>query len=98
MGEGVVGGPAGSTGPTAGAPSSPPQMVAATASASANNEAIEKLEVILGHPFLRAPGDVFLSEMMGMAHWLLNQVRDVLHRERGTSMMSGGASCYGFSC
>jgi hypothetical protein len=40
-------------------------------------------EVILGHPTLRAPGDVSLDEAMGMARWVLTQAQNVLHRERG---------------
>jgi hypothetical protein len=42
------------TGPAVGAPSSPPQMVAATASVGTNDNAIEEPEVIMGHPSLRA--------------------------------------------
>jgi hypothetical protein len=30
-------------------------------------------EVILGHPTVRAPGDVSLDEAMGIAHWALTQ-------------------------
>jgi hypothetical protein len=58
-------------------------MVATTASAGADDDAIEELEVILGHPFLKASGDVSLFEAMGAAHWMLIQTHDVLHRDRG---------------
>jgi hypothetical protein len=67
--EAAAGDPTASTGPAVGAPSSPPQMVAATASTGANNNAIEEPEVSL-------------SMAMGMAHFALNQVHNVLHRER----------------
>jgi hypothetical protein len=40
-------------------------------------------EVILGHPTLRAPGDVSLDEAMGTAHWTLTQAQNVLHWESG---------------
>jgi hypothetical protein len=55
---------------------------ATTASAGADNDAVEEHEVILGHPILRVSGDVSLFEAMGMAHWALKQVHDVLHQER----------------
>jgi hypothetical protein len=58
-------------------------MVATTASAGADDDAIEELEVILGHPFLKASGDVSLFKAMGAAHWMLIQTHDVLHRDRG---------------
>jgi hypothetical protein len=57
--EAAAGDPAASTGPAVGAPSSLPQMVAATASTCANNNAIEEPEVSL-------------SMAMGMAHFALN--------------------------
>jgi hypothetical protein len=57
-------------------------MGAATALVGADDDAAEELEVILGHPILRAPGDVSLSKAMGTTHWVLNQVHGVLHRER----------------
>jgi hypothetical protein len=84
MGGVAIGGPTGSIGPTVGEPSSPPQMVAATAPGGADDDAIEEPEVILGHPVLRAPEDVSLSKAMGMTHWALNQVHDMLHQDRGT--------------
>jgi hypothetical protein len=42
-----------------------------------------ELEVILGHPMLRAPGDVSLDEAMGTARWVLTQAQNVLRRESG---------------
>jgi hypothetical protein len=72
MCEVAVSGPTGLTGLTASAPSSPPQMAAATTSVGADDDTIEEPEVILGHPILRAPGDVSLSEAMGTTHWALN--------------------------
>jgi hypothetical protein len=44
---------------------------------------MEEPKVILGHPILRAPGDVSLDEAMGMAHWAVNQAQGMLHWERG---------------
>jgi hypothetical protein len=44
---------------------------------------MEEPKVILGHPILRAPGDVSLDEVMGMAHWAVNQAQGVLRWERG---------------
>jgi hypothetical protein len=49
-----------------------------TATAGADDDDADELEVILRHPILRAPGDASLSEAMGMAHWALNQAHDVL--------------------
>jgi hypothetical protein len=40
-------------------------------------------EVILGHPTLRAPGDISLDEAMGTAHWALTQAQNVLRWESG---------------
>jgi hypothetical protein len=40
-------------------------------------------EIILGHPTLRAPGDVSLDEAMGTAYWALTQAQNVLYQERG---------------
>jgi hypothetical protein len=57
-------------------------VVTATTSVGANDDAIEEHEVILGHPILRAPRDVSLSEAMGTTHWALNQVHNVLRWER----------------
>jgi predicted HTH domain antitoxin len=74
--------PAASTGPTAGALSSAPQMAAATASAGADDNTVEDPKVTMGHPGLRVPGAVSLSEVMGLSHFVLNQVHDVLRRER----------------
>jgi hypothetical protein len=82
MGNTAIGGPTGSIGPMAGAPSSPPKVAAATTSVGADDNAIKEPKVILGHSILRAPGDVSLSEALGMAHWVLNQVHDVLRQER----------------
>jgi hypothetical protein len=58
-------------------------MGAASTSAVASNDIVEELEVIHGHPLLRAPGDVSLDEAMGTAPWALNQAQEVVHRERG---------------
>jgi hypothetical protein len=82
MSEAAASDPAASTSPANGAPSSSPRMAAATASAGDDDNAIEEPEVIIGHPSLRAPGAISLSEAMGTTHFVLNQVHDVLHRER----------------
>jgi hypothetical protein len=42
-----------------------------------------ELDIILGHPTLRIPGDVSLDEAMGMARRVLNQAQNMLHRESG---------------
>jgi hypothetical protein len=47
-----------------------------------NDDTVEEPEVILGHPVIRASGDVSLSKVMGTTHWVLNEAHDVLHRER----------------
>jgi hypothetical protein len=52
----TAGDPAVLAGPTANAPSSPPQMVAATGSGGADGNALEEPKVIMWHPGLRAPG------------------------------------------
>jgi hypothetical protein len=52
--------PATSTGSTAGAPPSPPHMAAAATSMGTDDNAVEKPEVIMGHPGLRALGIVSL--------------------------------------
>jgi hypothetical protein len=69
------------TGSVAGAPPSTPHMVAATTSTSTDDNAIKEPEVIMGHPGLRMPGTVSLSEAMGTTHFVLNQAHDVLRRE-----------------
>jgi hypothetical protein len=68
-------GPVPLSGPAAGAPLSPPRMVV-------NNNAVKELEVSLGHRPVGAMGDVSLSNAMSTTHFALNQVHDVLHRER----------------
>jgi hypothetical protein len=78
----AAGDPAASAGPMAGAPPSPPRMAATTSSMSADDNVVEEPEVIMGHPDLRAPGTISLFEVMGMTHFALNQVHDVLHQER----------------
>jgi hypothetical protein len=78
----AAGDPVASTGPAARAPSSPPCMVAATASMGADDNAVEEPEVIMGHPDLRVLGTVSLSEAMGTTHFALNQAHNVLHQER----------------
>jgi hypothetical protein len=80
--EAVAGDPAPSTGPAASAPSSPPQMVAATTSVGTDDNIIKETEVIMRQLGLRALGIVSLSEAMGTTHFVLNQAHDVLCRER----------------
>jgi hypothetical protein len=46
----------------------------------------------MGHPGLMVPGAVSLSEAMGTTHFVLNQVHDVLRREREASTKSGCTS------
>jgi hypothetical protein len=72
MSEAAAGDPTTSTSPTAGAPSSPPQMVAATASTGTDDNTIEEHEVIMGHLGLRASAAISLFEVMGMTHFALN--------------------------
>jgi hypothetical protein len=57
-------------------------MAAAPSSAGNDDNAVEETEVVMGHPGLRAPGDVSLSKVMGITHFGLHQVRDVVYRER----------------
>jgi hypothetical protein len=57
-------------------------MAAATTSAGADDNTVEESEVIMGHLGLRAPGTISLFEVMGTPHFVLNQVHDVLRRER----------------
>jgi hypothetical protein len=64
--------PASSAGPSGGASSS---------TKAADDGGAMELEVILGHPTLRAPGDVSLDEAMGTARWVLTQAQNVLRRE-----------------
>jgi hypothetical protein len=80
--EAAGGNPATSTVSVACAPSSPPQMAAATASTGANDNAVEEPMVIMGHPGFRAVGAVSLSEVMVTSHFVLNQTHDVLCQER----------------
>jgi hypothetical protein len=69
----------------AGDPVGPTGLAGGTSSSTvvANDGATVESEAILGHPTLRAPGDVSLDEAMGMAHWALTQAQNVLHRESG---------------
>jgi hypothetical protein len=56
----------------------------------ADDDSTVEPEVILGHPMLRAPGDVSFDEAMGMARWALTQAQNVLHQEldsAGTKML-----------
>jgi hypothetical protein len=53
-------------------------MGVATTSVVAGDDIVEEPEVILGHPLLRAPGDVSLDKAMGTAHWTLIQAQEVL--------------------
>jgi hypothetical protein len=71
-----------STGPVAGALPSPPQMAAATASAGADDNAVEEPEVIMGHPSLWVLGAISLSEVMDTTHFVLNKAHVVLRWER----------------
>jgi hypothetical protein len=74
---------ASSSGPTI-SPSSPqPQVVAASALAGVDDNITNEPEAVLGHPLLRALGDVSLDEEMGTVYWALNQAQDVLRRESG---------------
>jgi hypothetical protein len=47
-------------------------MVAAIALTGADDNTIEKPKVIMGHPGLRVPRTVPLSEVMGTTHFVLN--------------------------
>jgi hypothetical protein len=78
----AAGDPATLTGSTAGAPPSPPHMEAATTLTVTNDNIVEAPKVNMGHPGLRASRTVSLSEVMGTAHFSLNQAHDVLHRKR----------------
>jgi hypothetical protein len=68
MGEVAIESPVAPIGPLIGTSSLHPQMGAATTLAIADDDIVEGPEVALGHPLLRAPGDVSLDEAMGMAH------------------------------
>jgi hypothetical protein len=57
------------THPMVGASSSMPQMVVAATSPNRDGNAIKELDVVMGHPSLRAQGQIFLSEAMSMAHF-----------------------------
>jgi hypothetical protein len=70
--EAVAGDPATWTSLVVGASSSLPHMAAATASVGTDNNTVEELKVIMGHPGLRASGTVSLSEAMGTTHFALN--------------------------
>jgi hypothetical protein len=70
---------ASSSGPTVSLSSPQPQVAAASASTGAYDNITEEPEAVLGHPLLRAPGDVSLDEAMGTVRWALNQAQDVLH-------------------
>jgi hypothetical protein len=78
----TAGDPAASTGPATGALPSSPHTVTATTSMGADDNVVEGLEVIMGHPGLRASGTVSLSEAMGTTHFALNQAHNVLRLER----------------
>jgi hypothetical protein len=66
--------PASSTGPARSGSSS---------TVAADDSTTVESKVILGHPTLRAPGDVSLDEAMGTARWALTQAQNVLRRESG---------------
>jgi hypothetical protein len=57
-------------------------MVAATTMTGTDDNAIEEPKVIMGHLGLWASRTVSLSEVMGTSHFALNQVHDVLRREK----------------
>jgi hypothetical protein len=61
--EAATGDPTALTGPAASALSSSPWMVAATTLMGTDDNAIEEPEFIMGHPGIRAPGTVSLSEV-----------------------------------
>jgi hypothetical protein len=82
MSEVATGEPAASIGLTDDAPSSPPQVAAATASTGDDDNTIEEPEVIMLDLDLRMLGKVSLSKAMGTTHFVLNEVHDMLHRER----------------
>jgi hypothetical protein len=71
----ATGNPAALTGPAEGA-------FPSTAAAD-DDVVVEEPGVILGHPTLRAPGDVSLDDTLGMAHWVLTQAQNVLRQESG---------------
>jgi hypothetical protein len=54
----------------------------ATGATTTGDDDDNELEVIMGHPGLRAPGNVSLSEEMGVAHFALCQAQEVLQQER----------------
>jgi hypothetical protein len=58
-------------GSTTGALPSPCRTTASTTSTGTDDNAVEELEVIMGHPSLKAPGTVSLSEAMGPTHFAL---------------------------
>jgi hypothetical protein len=68
-------GPTSLSSPVTGAPSSPPQV-------AVNDNTVKEPEVILGHRIVVVSRDVSLSDAMGMTHFALNQVHDVLRQER----------------
>jgi hypothetical protein len=65
VGEMVASDPAASTGPARG--------VSPSTTVADDDVVVEESGVILGHPMLRAPGDVSLDEATGTAHWALTQ-------------------------
>jgi phosphohistidine swiveling domain-containing protein len=75
-------GAAATTGPTARASSPAPQIGASTTSPDDDDNVAEELEVIMGQPGLRTPGQVSLPEALGMAFFALHQVRDMVQRDR----------------
>jgi septal ring factor EnvC (AmiA/AmiB activator) len=57
-------------------------VAAATASIGDDDNTIEEPEVIMLDLDLRMLGKVSLSKAMGTTHFVLNEVHDMLHRER----------------
>jgi hypothetical protein len=74
---------ASSSGPTV-SPSYPqPQAADGSTTTGADETIMEELEAVLGHPPLRAPGDVSLDEVIGTVRWVLNQAQDMLRQVSG---------------
>jgi hypothetical protein len=65
------------------ASSTSPARSGSSSTVAADDSTTVESKVILGHPTLRAPGDVSLDEAMGTARWALTQAQNVLRRESG---------------
>jgi hypothetical protein len=73
-GEAATGGPATTIGPT---------IIASSSALDDDDIADEEPDVIMGHPGLGAPGQVFVLEAVDMTLFALHQVQDVFQWERG---------------